>query len=78
MMHELLQNTRKEGLVALETEIEDFENSPLFTKYPDFVPDHHAVPFVWESWHRCWQVVIAMGALGGSQEEIEKAETKDT
>jgi chemotaxis protein MotA len=46
MMYELLQKARKEGLVALETDIEDPENSPLLSKYPGFLKDHHAVAFV--------------------------------
>jgi chemotaxis protein MotA len=46
MMYELLQKARKEGLVALETDIEDPDKSPLFTKYADFAKDHHAVAFV--------------------------------
>src|ERR1700732_4642737 len=46
MMYELLQKARKEGLVALETDIEDPDKSPLFANYKDFVKDHHAVAFV--------------------------------
>jgi chemotaxis protein MotA len=46
MMYELLQKARKEGLVALETDIEDPEKSPLLSKYPGFLKDHHAVAFV--------------------------------
>jgi chemotaxis protein MotA len=46
MMYELLQKARKEGLVALETDIEDPEKSPLFSKYEAFAKDHHAVTFV--------------------------------
>jgi len=46
MMYELLQKARKEGLVALETDIEEPDKSPLFSKYKDFVKDHHAVDFV--------------------------------
>jgi chemotaxis protein MotA len=46
MMYELLQKARKEGLVALESDIEDPEKSPLFSKYEDFAKDHHAVTFV--------------------------------
>ena len=46
MMYELLQKARKEGLVALETDIEEPDKSPLFTKYEDFVKSHHAVAFV--------------------------------
>jgi len=46
MMYELLQKARKEGLVALETDIEAPEASPLFSNYKEFVKDHHAVAFV--------------------------------
>jgi chemotaxis protein MotA len=46
MMYDLLQKARKEGLVALETDIEAPEKSPLFSKYTDFVKDHHVVAFV--------------------------------
>src|ERR1700687_406137 len=46
MMYELLQKARKEGLVALETDIEEPDKSPLFSKYAGFVKDHHAVAFV--------------------------------
>jgi chemotaxis protein MotA len=46
MMYELLQKARKEGLVALETDIEEPDKSPLFSKYEDFMKQHHAVDFV--------------------------------
>jgi|SRR5208282_4217580 len=46
MMYELLQKARKDGLVALETDIEEPDKSALFSKYKDFVTNHHAVAFV--------------------------------
>jgi len=46
MMYELLQKARKEGLVALETDIEEPDKSQQFSKYEDFVKNHHAVAFV--------------------------------
>jgi chemotaxis protein MotA len=46
MMFELLQKARKEGLVALESDIEAPDKSPLFSKYKEFVHDHHAADFV--------------------------------
>jgi chemotaxis protein MotA len=46
MMYELLQKARKEGLVALETDIEEPDKSPLFSKYGDFAKNQHAVAFV--------------------------------
>lgn len=46
MMYELLQKARKEGLVALEADIEGPDKSPLLSNYTDFVKDHHASDFV--------------------------------
>src|SRR5208283_2837080 len=46
MMYELLQKARKEGLVALETDIEEPAKSPLLSKYKAFAKDHHALDFV--------------------------------
>lgn len=46
MMYELLQKARKEGLVALENDIEDPGKSPLFSKYKDFTGNHHLRDFV--------------------------------
>ena len=46
MMYELLNKARKEGLVALETDIEEPEKSPLLSKYKDFIKNHHLCDFV--------------------------------
>ncbi|HVM93575.1 MAG TPA: flagellar motor stator protein MotA [Terriglobales bacterium] len=46
MMYELLQKARKEGLVALENDIEDPGKSPLFSKYKEFNANHHLRDFV--------------------------------
>jgi chemotaxis protein MotA len=46
MMYELLQKARKEGLVALEVDIEDPEKSAVFSKYGNFTKNHHALAFV--------------------------------
>jgi len=46
MMYELLQKARKEGLVALENDIEEPDKSPLFSKYKEFVKNHHLRDFV--------------------------------
>jgi chemotaxis protein MotA len=46
MMYELLNKARKEGLVALEADIEEPEKSALFSKYKDFANNHHALNFV--------------------------------
>ena len=46
MMFDLFNKARKEGLVALESDIEEPTKSPIISKYKDFVADHHARDFV--------------------------------
>ena len=41
MMYELLNKARREGLMALEADVEDPAKSPIFSKYPAFLKDHH-------------------------------------
>lgn len=37
---------RKEGLIAIEGDIENPKDSPIFTKYPSILKNHHAVSFI--------------------------------
>ena len=46
MMYGLLNKARKDGLVALEADIEDPSKSPILSKYPAFTKDHHIRDFV--------------------------------
>ncbi len=46
MLFELFTKARKEGLVAIEADIEEPEKSSIFTKYPAFLTDHHVTAFV--------------------------------
>src|SRR6185437_15493252 len=41
MMYDLLNRARKDGLVALEADIEDPAKSPILSKYAAFLKDHH-------------------------------------
>jgi chemotaxis protein MotA len=41
MMYDLLNRARKDGLVALESDIEEPDKSPILSKYPAFLKDHH-------------------------------------
>jgi chemotaxis protein MotA len=41
MMYELLNKARREGLMALEADVEDPAKSPILSKYPVFLKDHH-------------------------------------
>jgi chemotaxis protein MotA len=46
MMFDLLNKARREGLVALESDIEEPAKSAVFSKHKDFMNQHHAVSFV--------------------------------
>lgn len=46
MMFDLLNKARREGLVALENDIEEPGKSAVFSKHKDFMNQHHAVSFV--------------------------------
>src|SRR6201982_1839282 len=49
MMYELFSRARKDGLMALETDSAPPDQSPILSKYPSFLKDHHALPFVCDS-----------------------------
>lgn len=46
LLYAILQKARKEGLMAIESEVEDPENSALFQAYPTVGHDHHVVEFM--------------------------------
>jgi chemotaxis protein MotA len=46
MMFSLFNKARKEGLMALEGDVEDPSKSPVFSKHPAFLKDHHAKDFL--------------------------------
>jgi len=46
MMYDLLNKARKDGIVALESDIENPDKSPIFSKHPAFLKDHHVRDFV--------------------------------
>ena len=46
LLFELLSKVRKEGLMSIEGDIENPEESPIFSKYPAILADHHVVEFM--------------------------------
>jgi chemotaxis protein MotA len=46
MLYEFLNKVRKEGLLAVEMDVEKPAESVIFKKYPEFLSDHHALEFV--------------------------------
>jgi chemotaxis protein MotA len=46
LQYDILQKARKEGLMAIEQDVENPEQSALFQKYPTIASDHHVVEFI--------------------------------
>lgn len=46
LLYEVLGKIRKEGLMSIEGDVDDPSNSPIFTKYPDILADHHITEFI--------------------------------
>jgi chemotaxis protein MotA len=57
MMYELFTRARKDGLMSLEADSDAPDKSQIFSKYPKFLKDHHALHFVCDS--------LRMAASGG-------------
>jgi len=49
MLYELFSRARKDGMMALESDSDRPKESPIFSKYPAFLNDHHALAFVCDS-----------------------------
>ena len=49
MMYDLLNKARKDGLMALENDVEEPDKSPIFSKGPAVFKDHHVRDFVCDS-----------------------------
>jgi len=46
LLYDILQKARKEGLMAIENDVESPQESPIFQKYPTISADHHVVEFM--------------------------------
>ncbi|MGA1986177.1 MAG: flagellar motor stator protein MotA [Candidatus Sulfotelmatobacter sp.] len=49
MLYDLLNKARKDGLMALESDVEEPSKSPVFSKNPAFLKNHHVCDFVCDS-----------------------------
>jgi chemotaxis protein MotA len=58
MMFHVFNKVRKEGLTAIEMDIEEPEKSQMFAKYPAFLKDHHVRDFVCDT--------LRMAVTGGA------------
>jgi chemotaxis protein MotA len=46
LLYDILQKARKEGLMSIEKDVEEPQNSPTFQKYPTVGSDHHVTEFM--------------------------------
>lgn len=46
LLFEILTKIRKEGMMAIEKDVEDPESSAVFGKYPTILHDHHLIEFI--------------------------------
>lgn len=46
LLSEILTKVRKEGLMSIESDIDAPHESPIFSKYPGMMSDHHVIEFI--------------------------------
>jgi len=46
LLFELFQKIRRDGLIAIESHVDEPESSDIFTKYPLVYKDHHVIEFI--------------------------------
>ncbi|WP_085316815.1 flagellar motor stator protein MotA [Derxia lacustris] len=46
LLYDILGKVRKEGLMSIESDIENPDASPMFQKYPEALADHHLIEFI--------------------------------
>lgn len=46
LLYNLLNKARQQGLMSLESDIEEPESSPIFTNYPTIMAEHHVIEFI--------------------------------
>lgn len=46
LMFQIFNKMRREGLIAIEGDIEDPSSSAIFSNYPSIMKDHHAIEFI--------------------------------
>jgi chemotaxis protein MotA len=46
LLYDILAKVRKEGLMSIESDVDNPHQSPIFSKYPRILSDHHAVEFL--------------------------------
>ena len=66
LLYELFQFAKREGLIALEQHVENPEASPILSKYPTFLANHHGVEFLCDT----LKIVLSGGVPAHDLEEL--------
>ena len=70
LLYELLMKIRKEGLMAVESHVENPESSSIFEKYPKVMADHHLLDFITD----CLRLMIGGNMNAHELEAVLEAE----
>jgi len=70
LLYELLNTARRDGLMGLESHVEDPEKSTLFSKYPSVQKDHHLLEFITD----CLRMMISGGMSPNELEPLLEKE----
>ncbi|RMG58893.1 MAG: flagellar motor stator protein MotA, partial [Deltaproteobacteria bacterium] len=46
LLSEIFYKIRKDGLISIESDVDNPEQSPIFSKYPSILANHHALTFI--------------------------------
>lgn len=66
LLYELFQFAKREGLIALESHVENPNDSSILSKYPTFLENHHGVEFLCDT----LKVVLSGGVPAHDLEEL--------
>jgi chemotaxis protein MotA len=70
VLNAVFSKMRKEGLIAIEADIETPEQSPIFSKYPSILKNHHVVTFICDN----LKVIISTNVASHELENIMELE----
>ncbi len=64
LLYDIFNKMRREGMLAIEADLDDPDNSPLFTKYPDVIKVHGWLEFICD-----YLRVMMIGSIAGHELE---------
>ncbi|MCX7879649.1 MAG: flagellar motor stator protein MotA [Ignavibacteria bacterium] len=74
LLYELFQFAKREGLIAIESHIENPDQSSIFSKYPTFLANQHAKEFLTDT----LKVVLSGGVPAHDLEELMDIDIENT